>query len=153
VGFPQPGAPCVDACTPGINWDVTQSLTPCARLPNAQVEQEHLTSRNILLEKLRAVRETEAAETQAHTSSDLGAQQASDASTGTEVCSSASIVARATQRPASNDDHSPLPLRVACWTRVLLSLARAHLQRPSMSRGSAREEHDERRFACVTSTV
>ena len=56
--------------------------------PCAQVEQEHLTSRNILLERLRAVRETEAAETQAQTSAsgDMGAPQASDASTGTAVC-------------------------------------------------------------------
>ena len=66
----------------------------------AQVEQEHLTSRNILLEKLRAVRETEAAETQAQTSGDLGAQQASDASTGTEVCSGVSTVTRRMQRTA-----------------------------------------------------
>ena len=53
-----------------------------------QVEQEHLTSRNILLERLRAVRETQAAETQAQSSGsgEVGAAtQASDASTGTEV--------------------------------------------------------------------
>ena len=54
----------------------------------SQVEQEHLTSRNILLEKLRAVRETQAAETQAQSSGSgeiAVAAQGSDASTNTEV--------------------------------------------------------------------
>ncbi len=54
----------------------------------SQVEQEHLTSRNILLERLRAVRETQAAETQAQSSGSgevAAVTQASDASTGTEV--------------------------------------------------------------------
>ncbi len=99
------------------------------------MEQEHLTSRNILLEKLRAVRETEAAETQAHTSGDLGAQQqASDASTGTEVCSSVSIIARGMQHRAQATVTPPQPPRTACRTRThVLCMPQAHLHPSSIN--------------------
>ena len=109
----------------GQVW-ASQRLTSCAQAPaprgrpvsrrrphRAQVEQEHLTSRNILLERLRAVRETEAAETQAQASAsgDLGAAQASDASTGTAVCHTAP------HTPRRRSDGARLPPHVARWVQ------------------------------------